>query len=564
MDKVKISEITHPEYDTSLTDWGKFRGVFEGGHTFVDNYLEKLSLRENEDDFSARKAISYCPAHAKSVLLEIQYAIYSRMVEIVREGGPKSYQNAIVGLDKGVDHLGNSMSAFMGSKILPELLAMSKIGVYIDKAPIPDNASLADTNGIRPYLYYYQAEDIRSWAFDDNHRLKSLLLRDHIDVVDEEYGLITDDTTQYRLLNRTNDGIHVRFYNKNEELINEQDINLEEIPFILFKIDRSLLSDVADYQIALLQLASSDLNYAIKANFPFYTEQFNPLAEGTHLRPVADNIGTEDDSKYADSKRIKVGATDGRRYPQGLERPGFIHPSSEPIVASMNKQKEMKEDIRELVHLSLANLTPKRESAESKAYDARGLDAGLSHIGFILSQGEEEIAKVWAKYEGGDPATIRYPRDYTIRTEAERRTEADELAKLLPTVPSKTYQKNIAKRIAKLLVGQTATIAEMKSIDSEIEASAVIVSDPEVIAIDIENGLVSTELASKIRGYPEGEVEKAKIDHAERAARIALAQSKANQQGVADMQSASGDDKDNTQDASLQDSGGKAVRGEAQ
>jgi hypothetical protein len=38
------------------------------------------------------------------------------------------------------------------------------------------------------------------------------------------------------------------------------------------------------------------------------------------------------------------------------------------------------------------------------------------------------------------------------------------------------------------------------------------------------NGLVSAELASQIRGYPKGEVEKAKNDHAERLARIQLAQ----------------------------------------
>jgi hypothetical protein len=75
----------------------------------------------------------------------------------------------------------------------------------------------------------------------------------------------------------------------------------------------------------------------------------------------------------------------------------------------------------------------------------------------------------------------------------------------------------------------------MAKIHAEIDSAQVIVTDPEIIKDDHEAGFVGTELASKLRGYPEGEVEKAKKDHADRASRIALAQSEAGARGVSDM-----------------------------
>ncbi len=61
----------------------------------------------------------------------------------------------------------------------------------------------------------------------------------------------------------------------------------------------------------------------------------------------------------------------------------------------------------------------------------------------------------------------------------------------------------------------------------------------DIIKTDLESGLVGTELASKIRGYPPGEVEKAKLDHAERIERIALSQAEgaAAARGVGDLAS---------------------------
>jgi hypothetical protein len=122
------------------------------------------------------------------------------------------------------------------------------------------------------------------------------------------------------------------------------------------------------------------------------------------------------------------------------------------------------------------------------------------------------------------------------------------------------------KEAARLSVNVDTDIKELQRINSEIDNVNVIITEHEDLISDLEAGLVGVEFASKLRGYPEGQVEQAKKDHAERAARIALAQSKANQQGVSDLDNNTNNDKKGVkstqQDAALNKKGvTKQVRG---
>ena len=63
---------------------------------------------------------------------------------------------------------------------------------------------------------------------------------------------------------------------------------MTRIPFVLLDIGDSMIKDVVNHQIALLNLGSSDVNYALKSNFPFYIEQKDQRAGG---RPLEDRRG---------------------------------------------------------------------------------------------------------------------------------------------------------------------------------------------------------------------------------------------------------------------------------
>ncbi len=528
-----VATLTHPDYDIEISDWIKFRLTFKGGHDFVNNYLEKFSIRENVTDFESRRKISYSPSHAKAAVIEIKNAIYQRLVDITREGGSQTYKEAVVGLNRGVDWEGNDMDQFMGRIILPELLSMRKVGVYIDKPLIPEFATRAQTKDLSPYIYHYAAEDIRSWTYNRQQELVAVLLRDHQDRIDPFTGLPDEIDEGFRLLQKTDLGIVVRFFNENGlERSGAFILDLPQIPFVIMEINQSLLTDIADYQIALLNIASSDLNYSLKSNFPFYTENFAPLSELIHVRKAqsatsnVDGQGEAIEASKANRNEVKTGASSGRRYAKGLERPGFINPSSEPLIASMKKGEEMRIEIRQLLNLTLANIRPVQASAESKDRDDQPLEAGLSYIGMEMEYGEQKIAKIWSMYENFPGETvIKYPTQYSLRSDADRRKEAKELAELRSSVPSREYQKIITKKIIDTTVGGIVTATQKAAMIAEIDSAEVIITDPETVRKDHEAGFVGTILASELRGYPEGEAKKAEEDHANRLARIAAAQS---------------------------------------
>ena len=434
---------------------------------------------------------------------------------------------------------------------------MSKVGVFVDMPELPGE-TLSDQQGSRPYIYHYPIESILNWDVDvkNNKTYRKLLLRDSVYKMCEVTGLPKEILERYRYMWIQDGVVLVQFFDKDSKPIDRFgsegvdviELDIPTIPFVLFEISDSLLNDVANYQIALLNLASSDILYSLKSNFPFYVEPFDPRADNLFRRPVGHETpqvgetgaqivqgGEQADAIAAKNYEIEVGATTGRRIPKGLDYPTFIHPSSEPLKASMAKQDELKKDIRMLVKLAVSNLSPKMASAESKDFDERGLEAGLSAIGLVLEQGERQIAKYWQMYgKAGSTTspTVSYPQKYSLQSDKDRRQEAKDILDVAKEVPSVTFKREAVKQAAIITLGTRVTQEKLEEILAEIDSVDVVVN-PEELHRDIELGLIDLEAASKAKGYPKGSVDKAATDHAERVERIASSQAKA--RGVDDL-----------------------------
>jgi hypothetical protein len=95
---------------------------------------------------------------------------------------------------------------------------------------------------------------------------------------------------------------------------------------------------------------------------------------------------------------------------------------------------------------------------------------------------------------------------------------------------SPTFRKAVTKQIARLLLDGYTDQETLAKIDSEIDDSVTIVSDPTITLSAVQQGVCDLELAGKILGYPEGTAEKAAEDHTERLIRIMKAQ------GIAEVQ----------------------------
>lgn len=523
-----ISACLHPDYSENSLDWQKWRLAYLGGRTFIDRYLQQLSSRETSDDFLRRKNCTFVPKYAAAAINEIKNSIYQRMADVTRIGGPDTYVKACSGLVGGVDLQGTQMNAFIGTNVLLEMLLMRRVGVLVD-APADLGSTLLDKGDKHPFFTIYTVENIRSWKYElvSNVRtLVSVLLREYYEV-ESEYGLVSEKKERYRLLQLDPSGrVKVSFF-EGEDLTTPVEItylNLKKIPFHIFEIESSLMQDAADYQIALLNLESSDISMAMKGNYPFFYEYFDPKSDPEYSKgpSVPGGTGVAAAQNASKSREVAIGATQGRRYPIGLDAPGFVNPSPETLVVSMQKGENLKQDIYRIVNLTLEN---NARSAESKKESKSSLESGLSYLGLILQKGEMCLAEYWNNFENTSRAvTVKYPETYSLKTQQEKLDEADALTKQMNKIPSRKYKELLAKKIARILVGSETDYSTMREIEKEITDATTLTCDPEVLVAMHDAGMVSTEDAALAAGFTKASVEQAKKDHADRIKRIMDAQ----------------------------------------
>lgn len=531
-----IETITHPAWHDEYDDWCKYRLTYCGGRAFVDRYLERFSRRESATDFCTRKKITPCPAFAKAAINEIKNVIFNRLRDVVRISPSGTYSKCSQGLLRGVDNGGATMDYFIGQYVVPELLTMRKVGVYIDMPPeVP--GTLTVSKNIHPYLYLYGTESIRSWKYTEAANPKefeSVLLYENQLTYDSVTKLPNGKQERYRHVYLRNGKVQVEFYDLDGKNINSAGeyeeviytLDIEEIPFVIFEISDSLLKDVADYQIALLNMESADISYAISSNFPLYIEQYDEnLNNADDLPEFVDEDGseaTEVNVTEAREKEAKVGPVYGRQYPKNSNPPQFIHPSPEPLQAAMEKEKQIKKDIKLLINLAVNDLSDKMVSAESKKQDESGKQTGLACIAYVLENGEQKLARYWGNYEskGEDGITVSYPKDYDLKSEEDRLKDCEELWAIVAKVPSSEFKKQVLKKIAALILGNKVNAKVLDTVSKEIDSSPGLLCDIESIIQAVEKGLVDKKSASKLIGFIDGLVEKAKEEHAEELALI--------------------------------------------
>jgi len=537
--KKRVIDIRHPLHTNTLSTWSKWRYVMNGGSAFIEKYVKKLTFRESDPDFDIRKEVSYCAAHAKAAVYDVRDLISRHLPEVIRHDGPKTYHQAVAGETGGIDTFGSTMTNYMSSIILPELLFLSKVGIYVDREPLPEILTKADENKNIPYIYIYPAEDILSWQYTRGV-LTAILLRHGTDKIDEDTGLIMETESSFRLIRLLDGRVHIQAYDKSSKKVGEELVlNIPQIPISIATLATPLLTDVADYQISHTNLASADLYYALKANYPFYTEQKDArqlfqynTQEQTAAVPEDPALTAEEELRVKSKmmEEVQTGGVHGRTYLSGLDRPKFIHPSPEPLLASMKKQDILKQEIRELLNYKL------RELGKRTGHFEETIESGLVHISEILQQSEFEISYLWGLYTSEQAAKIVYPDRFDVESTDDRLDRAERMYKFVDEIPSKTFRHAQIKHIIRVLTPELSK-EDQDTVDAEIDASQVAKVDAESIATDHEAGFVSTATASQLRGYDSNEVEQATKDHAERLARIAAAQAKGTDRGVPDTRS---------------------------
>jgi hypothetical protein len=347
----------------------------------------------------------------------------------------------------------------------------------------------------------------------------------------DDLGLPDDKEQYYMLLIKGSDTVEARIFNDKMEQEKSMIINMPFIPFIDLSMSDSALKETATYQIALMNIESSDISYAIRSNFPFYTEQSQPSPQD-FMRPPATKSTEEGEATPAGEAKRRtavVGGMQGRTYGKDMDRPGFIAPPSAPLEVSMRKQEEMKKGIRQLLQLSISGISPSRESLDARRIDQEGLESGLAGFALVLEHGERQIARIWERYQGvKNDYVITYPRNFSLKSDEQRVKDAKEKVSIARKVPSNTLRREIFKEVAEILLDGKVSPSVIASIKSEINDSKATVGDIEEIISLIENGLIDDTTAASLVGVKDAEkvVKAAREDHERRLERIAVSQTK--------------------------------------
>ena len=179
-------------------------------------------------------------------------------------------------------------------------------------------------------------------------------------------------------------------------------------------IGDSLLKDICNHQIALLNLLSSDVNFALKANFPFYIEQRDMRAVGSHLKQAANPDGTATaGGQTSHDNEITMGATRGRAYDIKANAPAFINPSSDPLKASMDLREDIAQEINRLVNLGVESLCGER---------ATGTQA------LVVAPKRASVSSGWSRKHGTKELSSGPPTRTGLRADARLQPSSIQIA----------------------------------------------------------------------------------------------------------------------------------------
>lgn len=527
----KLISTRHPLFQQNKSDWEKWRTTYEGGDEFLDDYLKRFSKREGNEVFKARKAITPISGYAKIAVNRMRNAIFQRMGDIIRRDGSQKYQESVAGEKGGVDRRGASMNFFMGFQVLTDLLVMGRYGVYVDNPDMEGALTAADTIATKPYMYGYRVEDILSWQTsnpEDPNEFQALLLRDVDLSVDDLTFLPLERVIRFRwvFIDPKTGQVNIQFISREGKPEGEpKELPITRIPFHVFDIGGSLMKDICNHQIALLNIDSANVSYNILANYPFLTEKRGGGTLGPHWKQAANAEGTATEGgQGANEETVEIGNMTARLYDE--EAPAFISPPSDPLEVSRLLRGDLVDDIDRLVSLAVSSLPGQITS------DNEGLESGLAFVANVMQTGERRLAEFFAIFEetrdsARRVATVGYPDRFSLKSDGERVKDANDLGDLMAKVPGRSVKKELAKTIASTLLSSKVNTETMDQIIREIDEADYCTSDPDIVEMAIDKGLVSNKTASVSLGYPPDEHIQAQKDRAIRIALTKEAQKKA-------------------------------------
>jgi hypothetical protein len=411
--------------------WDSYTGL--GG--FSDgSYLVKYP-RETDEKYARRRQLAIYPNYVKKIVDTYVGALFR--VEPQRDFATNTEYAEFC---QNVDLRGTDIDDFMRN-IAKLTLIYGTVFVIIDKpkAEVPTKAH-EKLQGIRPYATIRLPTQIMDIEIDSYGRIQKIVFSE-LNVIRE----FTIGAWKVRMGNETYEGT----------------TPFGEVPVVAVSwTDPILPTDVIVppfiYDIARvskdLYNAISELREILRnSTFPILTIPIPDQISEEKLRNIV--IGTENFIGY---------------YPEKGGKPDFIAPPESPAKVYLEYINTLIDMIYSLANLEFIKGTQQQKSGVALEFEFQNLNSLLTQIAQNLEQAEYRIADLVAKWEGKDTfkGTIIYEKDFSYRdVERELKKAMDALTLNI----SATFDAELKKYIARMLLGSEIDDATMQRIENEID-----------------------------------------------------------------------------------------------
>lgn len=411
------------------------RRSYVGGEEYREGKYLIKHKREFEKSYKRRLDQAVYTNYVSPVVDVYNGYLHRERIKRENRGINKTLYNEYI-LDADLN--GTSHESFMREVSLISSI-FGCVGILIDN-PINSKGNLGVdiSNGLHTYSKIYTPENIINmiYSFDTGRPVLDIV------VLEEDF----EDSFNYYVIYTQDSWYRVKRKGSSQPvLISRGEHRLGIVPFILHKNKSSALEslgtsdiiDIAELNKRVYQLDSSALEIIENTAFPFLE------------MPKVSNIG-------GNEEEVVIGTTNVLEYdaaetPSGAHR--WIEPSGQSLDKILNWRNQSLEDIRYHSKIGGTDSTSSR-SAESGV----SLEIRFQQLNSILSEKAESLentenAIFWLlglwnnmSWEG----KVEYSRKFGVKDLA---FELDQILKSKNIISSKTFDKEISKRVAgKILV----------------------------------------------------------------------------------------------------------------
>ena len=452
---------SHSAFKRYLNRWTFLSDSYVGGYEyFLGKYLEPYNY-ESRSDYEKRLRQIGLDNHVKSVV-----SIYNSFLlrkEVKRDFGSIESDPQLPYFLEDTDLDGRNFTAFMRD-VSAHAMVYGNVWVIVDK-PTTEAYTRADElqQGIRPYLSLFTPENVLDWKYErqPNGYYQLTYLKVKEEVVDRTQYVREYTPTEISVYKITGDDRKGKY----EYTIQNQ---LGQIPAVCVYNQRSnirgigvsAVADIADVQKEIFEFSSE-------------IEQIIRLTNHPSLVKTAD-------------VEAAAGAGAIIQMPQNMDpnlKPYLLQPNGSSIESVLNAIQKKVDSIDRMASLGgIRSIESRRMSGIGLQTEFQLLNAKLSDLAMNLEFAEEQIWRLWSRYQGQVwNGHIEYSRTFSVQD------KANDIAMLKmakdSNIENPAIKAEIDKMIYEIIKGEPYD--ESLEIEQEEESVTAIAEPTAIIAAPV-------------------------------------------------------------------------------